>query len=351
MKHYIPKNASSELAEPAALKALKVHEVDVFVKETGALPSTDMIVEFYDALNDLIEGHSYKVNIRRVAVESAGTPLYWAGRTAIFWGDIHKNWKLSSRERNWTSQVFSLAPRTILVGGAVLLLAQMGRADKTDAAVHSNFVAAAQENGLQQCGTDTHLASTGRMHSASTRLSSLRLMSDFVSLDHGAYIAESLRDYIGLTESGPQYQSQLAIRLIQRSGADPLVRQAVDTMLTHIEEPLKIPDISTVLGTSTRQLQRRFLSKSGTKLLCTYRALRLERANSLLRNTDMSLREISAATGFSSITSLGRSFRTMYNNTPEKVREQRFSGCLPGPVKQHSSGATALAQFPSSVAY
>ncbi len=328
MKHYVFRNDHSHLSKPASATDERTQNVDVILGGPDAKASAEMVIDFYRALNDLVEDYSYIVNFRQVAEESAGGPKYWAGRTAIFWGDIHKNWQFTGQEKAWITQVMNLSSRSILVGGAVLLLAQTGRADEAVAAIHPNFSAAAQEAGLIDSGSGTHRSADGRTHSASTKLSALWLLSEFVSLDHGEHLADTLRGYIGLTEPKRTCASQLATRLIQRSGADPLVRQVVDKMLNNVEDPLRISDLSQSLGTSTRQLQRRFLHKTGVKLLTTYRELRLERAHSLLQYTDMAQLEVSTATGFSSTAALGRAFRAYYKTTPEDVRNCRYAGQL-----------------------
>ena len=256
------------------------------------------------------------------------------GRTAIFWGDIHMTWRGEPWDRARLSQVLNLAPRSILVGGSVLLLAQSGRTDEPIAAIHPNFSAAARETGLADCHRSTHRSPDGRVHSAATKLSALRLLSEFVALDHGEHLAETLRGYIGLTEGTRGCTSQLATRLIQRSGADPMVRLAIENMLNNVEEPLAITDLSEAVGTSTRQLQRRFRSKTGAKLLITYRELRLEHACHLLRYTDMSPREISTATGFSSASAMDRSLRDHCNTSVDKVRSERFTGELSASVSR-----------------
>ncbi|WP_170382009.1 helix-turn-helix domain-containing protein [Ruegeria atlantica] len=325
MKHYVLGNDHAQLARTTIERQ---RNIDVFLNESESKASAEMVVEFFQALNDLVEDHTYSVNIRCAAKAPAGDPLYWSGRTAIFWGDFHKTWLNDYNDTSRLSQVLNLAPRSILVGGAVLLLAQTGRGDQTVAAIHPNFLAAAQEIGLADCHQCSHRSPDGRVHSAATKLSALRLLSEFVALDHGEHLAETLRSYIGLTEPKRSCSSQLATRLIQRSGADPMVRQVVEKMLKNVEDPLKISDLAEALGASTRQLQRRFLNKTGVKLLTTYRELRLERAYSLLRYTDMPQLEISAATGFSSAGALGRAFRAQYKTTPEAVRSHRFAGNL-----------------------
>ncbi|WP_170763680.1 helix-turn-helix domain-containing protein [Ruegeria lacuscaerulensis] len=335
MKHYVLRNDHAHLARTAPSTPERIQNIDVILSDPEAKASTEMVVEFFRALNDLVEDYTYIVNFRKVAEDTAGGPLYWAGRTAIFWGDIHKNWQFKGRDKAWITQVMNLSSRSIFVGGAVLLLAQTGRADGAIASIHPNFSAAAQEVGLIDCGTGTHKSVDGRTHSASTKLSALTLMSEFVSLDHGEHLADTLRSYIGLTEPKRTCASQLAVRLIQRSGADPMVRQVIDKMLDNVEDPLRISDLSQSLGTSTRQLQRRFLHKTGVKLLTTYRELRLERAHSLLRYTDMPQLEISTATGFSSAAALGRAFRAHYKTTPEDVRSRRYAGHLSDQHRTH----------------
>jgi transcriptional regulator GlxA family with amidase domain len=326
MKHYVLKNNNSNVVEDETTMSERVRNIDVILCDSAAKASAEIIVEFYQALSNLVCDQTYVVNLRVPAEEPAGGPLYWSGRTAIFWGDLENKWTLLESERSWTSQVLNLSSRTVLVGGAVLLLAQIGRPDQVPAAIHSNFEAAALELGLTNSGAGTHFATDGRTHSASTRLGALRLMSEFVTQDHGAYLADILRGYIGLTEPQRNYESQLAMRLTHRAGGDHLITLALDTMLNHIEDPLSISDLSNLLNTSTRQLQRRFQSKTGAKLLATYRELRIERAHSLLRLTDMSQSEISAATGFSSNVSLTRAFLAHYKTKPRDVRNRRFSG-------------------------
>ncbi|WP_424830544.1 helix-turn-helix domain-containing protein [Ruegeria sp.] len=328
MKHYVLENEDARTTHSASIAPDRTRNIDIILSGEKAATSAELVVDFFQALNDIVEDYTYIVNTRTVAENPPGGPLYWSGRTAVFWGDIRKTWKFAGQEKAWISQVLNLSARSILVGDAVFLLARSARSDQTIASIHPNFAAAAQEAGLVDCGSALYRSTEDRVHSASTKLSALWLLSEFVSLDHGEHLADALRGYIGLTEPRPTCKSQLATRLVQRSGADPVVVQAIDEMLKNVEDPLTIPDLSRALGTSTRQLQRRFLGKTGVKLLTTYRELRLERAHSLLRYTDMTRREISTATGFSSVVSFGRAFRAQYNITPELVRNRRYAGEL-----------------------
>ncbi|UUV08380.1 helix-turn-helix domain-containing protein [Ruegeria sp. YS9] len=328
MKHYVLANDRADLAKTAPEVPERLKHIDVILSDTRALASAEIVVEFYQALNSLVENCSYVVNLRVSGNDSVGGPLYWTGRTAIFWGDLENNWDVSGPRRSWISQVLNLSSRTVLVGGAVLLLVQLGRAGRNIVAVHPNFAAAALESGLESCGAATHLAADGHPHSATSRLSALRLLSEFVSIDHGEHIADALRSYIGLTEPTQKHESRLAARLVHRAKGDLLVVRTLDAMQENIEDPMTISDLSRLLKTSTRQLQRRFLSKTGAKLLSTYKELRLERAQNLLQFTNMSQIEISAATGFSSTVALKRAFQRCYKTSPDDVRDRRFMGSM-----------------------
>lgn len=326
MKHYVLNKDPQGPADATPAPTKRTYHVDVILADERDRASTEMVVELYRALNDLTEDHAYCVTLHPPTAKPVDGPTYWAGRSAIFWGDINNTWPCLGAEKARVTQVLRLASRSVLVGGAVLLLARIGWADKAGAAIHPNFAAAARECGLHGGTSSTQLTADGRIHSASTRLGALRLLADLVSQDHGAHLADTLRGYIGLSEPQSKCQSQIAARLIQRSGADPVVLQTIEEMLRHIEEPLKVTDLSSNLGTSIRQLQRRFLSKTGKRLLTTYRELRLERAQSLLRYTDMSPREISAATGFSSPVAMRHSLRSYCGMSPDTIRAQRFTG-------------------------
>ncbi|WP_170787632.1 helix-turn-helix domain-containing protein [Ruegeria lacuscaerulensis] len=327
MKHYVvhKDQANRDAVQPMAKR---VRNIEVVLQHPEDKATVEPIMSFYRALNRLIEAHSYVVNLRILAEDKVGEPLCWTGRSVIFWGDHEQTWHPIGSERLWVAQVLNLAPRTMLVGGAVMLLMLAGGSGRKLGAVHPGFQAGAAEQGLESCGTSTHLSATGRLHSANSRISSLRLLARFVSIDHGEHIADVLRKYIGLEEPTRGGESQVVNRLVRRSGGDELVIHTLKTMLETIEDPLSISDLSKVVGTSTRQLQRRYLCKTGTKLLDTYKELRLERVHCLLRHTDLPFSEVAIATGFSSRVAMSRAFFKHYRSKPEDSRKQRYLGSL-----------------------
>lgn len=103
---------------------------------------------------------------------------------------------------------------------------------------------------------------------------------------------------------------------------------AVELMEANIQEPIGHDDLASYVGLSRRQLQRLFQRY----LMCTpsryYLQIRLQRAREFLRQTSMSLVEISALTGFVSSSHFSKSYKEFYGHTPSGERAGRQS--LPG---------------------
>ncbi|MEM8538315.1 MAG: helix-turn-helix domain-containing protein, partial [Pseudomonadota bacterium] len=73
---------------------------------------------------------------------------------------------------------------------------------------------------------------------------------------------------------------------------DKVLNRAIRIMQENIETPRPVSEISVLLGVSPRSLERRFRTRFDTTPNTYYRELRLARANNLLLNTRMPVREI-----------------------------------------------------------
>jgi transcriptional regulator GlxA family with amidase domain len=95
---------------------------------------------------------------------------------------------------------------------------------------------------------------------------------------------------------------------------------AVELMEANIKEPISQVELADYVDLSRRQLQRLFHKY----LLCTpsryYLQLRLQRARELLLQTDMSLVEIAAQTGFVSSSHFSKSYKEFYGYSPSSER-------------------------------
>jgi AraC family carnitine catabolism transcriptional activator len=101
----------------------------------------------------------------------------------------------------------------------------------------------------------------------------------------------------------------------------PGVRIAVDLIEANISEPLPVPDIAQHVGISQRQLERQFNQTMGCSVVQFGLLLRLQHARVLLISTDLSVRDISAASGFNSLSHFAYAFRKCFGRRPSEYRQ------------------------------
>ena len=92
-------------------------------------------------------------------------------------------------------------------------------------------------------------------------------------------------------------------------------------MTETVEDPLPLVQMCEILEISRRQLERLFKRYTQQSPIKFYYSLRLERAYALLNETNMSITQIAAATGFNSASHLSRQFKAKYNISPTSFRK------------------------------
>ena len=97
---------------------------------------------------------------------------------------------------------------------------------------------------------------------------------------------------------------------------------AIQLMESNLEEPLSQEEIASHAGLSRRQLERLFLKHLRRTPTRYYRELRLERARSLLYQTDLAVIDVAVACGFVSASHFSRCYRQVYGITPGEERSR-----------------------------
>ena len=108
---------------------------------------------------------------------------------------------------------------------------------------------------------------------------------------------------------------------VEYNVVNPVVRQALDMMRTEIHKPFKIHHLLQHLRVSRPSLERYFKEELGETPLVTLRKLRLDRAKTLLSDTQLNNAEIAAQTGFTSNIRFVTAFKQMAGVTPGSYRE------------------------------
>ena len=150
----------------------------------------------------------------------------------------------------------------------------------------------------------------------------LDMMHALIRARHGAGLAAAVSDWFIHT------RVRLADEAQQLADSDeaqlhPSVSHAVRLMQDHIADPLSLDQIALLSDISPRQLQRHFLADLNSSVIGHYTKLRLAKADELLRQSRMSVTEITEAVGFSNQSNFARAFRGAFGVTPSVRRRQR----------------------------
>lgn len=131
--------------------------------------------------------------------------------------------------------------------------------------------------------------------------------------------------YLGL----PVVRDDAALRLLLQKPIPLMARQyrqdrllsrrIVQLLTAEAGLPVDAPDVAARLNVSVRSLQR-YLQEEGTSLLALRTKARRNRAEELLRRTDLPLKRVARLVGYGDEASFGRAFRTWTGRTPADYR-------------------------------
>ncbi len=152
----------------------------------------------------------------------------------------------------------------------------------------------------------------------------LDMMLDMIGRKHGLALARAVSEQFihdRIRSSSDHQRMERGVRL-QITNRKAL--RIIDLMERNLEQPLDGPALAEAAGITPRQMERLFRELLQDSPLACYRRLRLDRARSLLRQTDLAVTEIALATGFSSASSLSRRYHEHFGLAPREDRKDRL---------------------------
>lgn len=161
----------------------------------------------------------------------------------------------------------------------------------------------------------------GNIMSCAGATAGLDLMIELISQIHGEQLAGEVSNQV---LNYPRRSATTPQRYIAGStmkDVHPDVRRAIGVLEANIEEPLTIPQLCKELQVSQRSLERLFVRDTGCTIVQISKLLRLQYARVLLTSTTMSVREVSVACGFNSLSYFSQCFSTMFEKRPSEYRQ------------------------------
>ena len=112
---------------------------------------------------------------------------------------------------------------------------------------------------------------------------------------------------------------------VQRAGGTsdalpPKIREAIRLFDSHIEDPIRIPDVAAAVEMSERNLERLFRRETGQSPLRYYRLIRLSKARQRVLYSTDSLTEIAASVGYPRSGPMARDYQQAFGVTPQGER-------------------------------
>lgn len=205
---------------------------------------------------------------------------------------------------------------------ATYLLAKTGMLDNTSAAIHWDF----HDQFIEEF-PDVHLSrnvfiANQPIITASGGTAAADLMLHLIAKSHGEELATDIADqmvYNAVREAGAEQRISVQSKIGTRN---PHLAKAIRMMEASVEDPVSPTLIAEEIGISTRQLERlfgRYLGVSPKKFLMD---LRLQKAQRLLVQTELSVTEVAMACGFSSSGHFSRVYRTQFGHSPVSQRSR-----------------------------
>lgn len=106
------------------------------------------------------------------------------------------------------------------------------------------------------------------------------------------------------------------------------MRRARDHLDAHYDEPIDLQQVAAVAALSKYHFHRLFTATYGRTPATYLSERRIERAQDLLRATNLTVTEVCFAVGFSSLGSFSSRFRSIVGETPSQF-QRRYAGKAP----------------------
>ncbi|MBU1332570.1 MAG: GlxA family transcriptional regulator [Gammaproteobacteria bacterium] len=163
----------------------------------------------------------------------------------------------------------------------------------------------------------------GRRITSAGGTSSLDLMLSLIAQAHGEALAVQVSEQFVVSRIRTRQDHQ---RMQVASRYDlhnkKLVR-VIGEMERHSEQPLPCEALAERVGITMRQLERLFRHHLHSTPSAFYLGLRLDKARQLLRQSDLSVLEVSLACGFDSASYFSRCYRKHFAASPSQDRHER----------------------------
>lgn len=202
-----------------------------------------------------------------------------------------------------------------------VVLAEAGLLDGHRVALHWEAIDAFKESYPQLSVTQELFEIDRRRISSAGGTASIDMMLDLIGQAHGPQLAIQVSEQFVLGRIRPRKDHQ-RMEVASRYGINnKKLVQVIGEMEQHSEPPLSTLALAESVNITRRQLERLFRLHLNDTPSNFYLGLRLDKARQLLRQSDLSVLEVSIACGFESPSYFTRSYRARFTRCPREDRQ------------------------------
>lgn len=175
-------------------------------------------------------------------------------------------------------------------------------------------------------GDPTNIDIVGEFVDSDVQMNNL-LQAVMFALEDGDYATSLYVDCLARAVASRLVRNYSNARLRQASSfssgsiGGPIVNEAIAYMRENLDRSIGLDDIAAVINRSPSHFARQFRNEMGTPPYQYLVNLRLDKAQSLLRDTRMSVAEVAFECGFTHQEHLTRLFRRRFQTTPAAYRK------------------------------
>ena len=144
----------------------------------------------------------------------------------------------------------------------------------------------------------------------------LDMLHSLISSHHGSDFARQVSDWYLHTEVRPAGGPQRAGLSQRYHTNNESILRVIETMELQLADPLSLEELASIAGIGARQLNRLFKTKLGKTTMAFYRQIRLDKANTMLAQSYMSVTDVALATGFASTAHFSTCYKKHFGTPP-----------------------------------
>lgn len=210
-----------------------------------------------------------------------------------------------------------------MLGGlctAPRVLAEAGVLDGYKATIHWESLDAFRESFTKVLVSESLFEIDRDRFTCAGEAAGIDMMLTLLSARHGNILATKVAEQVLHARIRPQHECQRFALQVRLGIRNPRLVQAAQLMESNLEDPLDVNCIIKQIGCSRRQCERLFQKHLKCSPMIFYRNLRLDRARSLLLETELKYTEIAVACGFRSYGAFIRAYHGRFGQNPRDDR-------------------------------